>query len=254
MAPARAFADALTDPAAEASIRAPAPEARAMFQIKPMFAVPIVEARLPDCAALNAELEALFVARAAEGAKYANPGPLVKRNDALFESNFRLFDWPHPCIAKLRDFCLGAMYRAIGELNGYDVSTLQRLHMGVESWYHLTRRGGWFGVHNHALHSWSGVYCVRHDGDDPASDSGRLSFIPPNPAAQMYTDMAVANFRPPYALNPLMLRLEPGQLVLFPSWLLHEVLPYEGDTLRITVAFNARFVLQGVPRPDLPLG
>jgi len=48
--------------------------------------------------------------------------------------------------------------------------------------------------------------------------------------------------------------LTPGQLVLFPSWLLHEVMPYEGDDVRITVAFNARFKLQGAQPARQPLG
>ena len=30
-----------------------------------------------------------------------------------------------------------------------------------------------------------------------------------------------------------------GQLVIFPSWLMHEVLPYLGERERIVVAFNA---------------
>ena len=104
------------------------------------------------------------------------------------------------------------------------------------------------------MHSWSGVYCVKHDGDDPASDSGRLTFINPHSAATMYLDMALANMKPPHAMSPRSLRLEPGQLVLFPSWLLHEVLPFEGEGERITVAFNARFMLDGAQPLDVPLG
>ncbi len=226
----------------------------AMFEITPMFAVPLVKAQIDGHEGLNAELEALFQARAAEGDKYSNPEPRVQRNETLFESNFRLFDWPHDCVRRLRDFCLASMYRAIRELNNYEIDTLKQLHVATESWYHLTRRGGWFGVHNHALHSWSGVYCVRHDGDDPQSRSGRLTFIAPNSAANMYVDMASANIAQPYSLNPLMLRLEPGQLVLFPSWMLHQVLPYEGDSQRITVAFNARFRFDGVKPAQVPIG
>ena len=33
---------------------------------------------------------------------------------------------------------------------------------------------------------------------------------------------------------------EPGQLVLFPSWLAHRALPYDGVAERIVVSFNAR--------------
>jgi len=66
--------------------------------------------------------------------------------------------------------------------------------------------------------------------------------------------MALANMKPPHAMSPRSLRLEPGQLVLFPSWLLHEVLPFEGEGERITVAFNARFMLDGAQPLDVPLG
>ena len=70
----------------------------------------------------------------------------------------------------------------------------------------------------------------------------------------MYLDMALANMKPPYAMSPRMLRLEPGQLVIFPSWMLHEVLPFDGEGERITVAFNARFMLDGAQPADVPLG
>ena len=225
-----------------------------MFQITPAFAVPLVIAKLDDCQTLNAQLRELFLEKEAQGDKYRNPEPMVYRNTALFESNFRLFDWPQSCIATLRTFCYRNLYRAIGELNGYDQAMLMKLHIQHQSWFHITRRGGFFGAHNHAMHSWSGVYCVKHDGDDPASDSGRLTFINPHSAATMYLDMALANMKPPYAMSPRALRLEPGQLVIFPSWLLHEVLPFEGEGERITVAFNARFMLDGAQPLDVPLG
>lgn len=38
-------------------------------------------------------------------------------------------------------------------------------------------------------------------------------------------------------------RLEAGQLILFPSWVLHDVKPFEGEGERITVAFNCWFHL-----------
>lgn len=217
------------------------PASRPEFQVVPTFAIPLVNAHLHDCAALNEELRDLFVERAGEDSSYDNPDKKVRRNKALFESRFDLFDWPEACVQRLKAFCIKQLYRAIQELNGYDMSTLQNLHMACESWFHLTHQGGYFGAHNHPLHSWSGVYCVRHDGDDPQSDSGKLTFINPNYAGTMYIDKASASFKRPFSMAPVMLRLVPGQLVLFPSWLLHEVMPYEGTSERITVAFNAKF-------------
>ncbi|MDX1575010.1 MAG: putative 2OG-Fe(II) oxygenase, partial [Kiloniellales bacterium] len=33
---------------------------------------------------------------------------------------------------------------------------------------------------------------------------------------------------------------EPGLMLMFPSWLRHAVLPYYGESSRITIAFNIR--------------
>lgn len=225
-----------------------------MFQLTSAFSVPVVTTKLPDSEALNAELRELFLSKVAEGDRYRNPDPFVQRNEALFESNFRLFDWPQPCVQKLRDFCLAAVYRTVRELNGYDTPTLQRLHSATEAWFHATRKGGWFGAHNHAMHSWSGVYCVSHHGDDPESDSGKLSMINPFVMSTMYVDYGNAHMKAPYGMGPRVVRMAPGDLLIFPSWLLHEVLPYEGDDVRITVAFNIRFRLEGARPADVPIG
>ncbi len=216
------------------------------LQITPAFAVPMAFASIEGCEALNGELRALFLAREAEGARHRNPTPVVHHNAPLYESHFRLFDDPAPPVRRLRDFCWDALFRLIAELNGYDAATVARLQLSHESWFHVTRRGGFFGVHKHGMNAWSGVYCVRHDGDDPASNSGLLSFVDPNTAASMYTDPSISAMRMPFSAAHMQIRLQPGQLVLFPSWLMHEVLPYEGSTERITVAFNARF--QFAPR------
>ena len=209
------------------------------------FAVPMGVTRMPDQARLNTQLRELFLQRETKGDLYANPEPRVKRNKTLFESRFDLFDWPEACVQELRSFCIRHLYQLFQSLNGYDADQVQQMHFALESWFHITRGGGYFAAHNHPNHSWSGVYCVKHDGDDPETDSGKLCFINPNIASNMYVDAANVRLQRPFSGAPLMLRLEPGQLVLFPSWVLHEVMPYEGTTERITVAFNARFRYAG---------
>lgn len=224
------------------------------FQIAPGFAVPFVLCEHPDPAGLNERLRSLFLQREQAGERYANPQPLVQRNEALWESNFQLFDWPDRPVAELRDYCWQQLYRAIGELNGYTRDELLRLHIGAESWFHITRKGGYFALHNHPMASWSGVYCVAA-GDDRSGidDSGLLSFVSPMAANTMYIDMAIARMGQPYAYGPRNFKLKAGQLVLFPSWVLHEVRPYFGDGERITVAFNARFRMVGVEPGKVPI-
>ena len=212
-----------------------------MFQIVPAFAVPFVEALLPDSAALNAELLALFLAREAEGARYANPHPSMKITPALFESDFSVFAWPEPSVQRLREFCLAALSRTIAQLNGYAEPKLKEIQIHSHTWFHVTRRGGYFGLHNHPMASWSGVYCVAAGGAGSHPDSGALHFANPLGVANMFADPANVHLRAPYALKGRTYQLQPGQLVLFPSWVMHEVLPFDGDGERVTVAFNCWF-------------
>ena len=215
-----------------------------MIEVTPFFAVPFGFAKLENCAALNGELRELFLQRASQGSRYANPRPLTQRNRQVFESEFQLFRWPEPCVQQLKEFCWSHMLQMIGTLNGYDAATIERLLIYNDAWFHVTRRGGFFALHNHPNASWSGVYCVdpgQHDADKP--ESGLLSFVSPAVITSMHMDAATANLRDPFAPNIRALRLGPGQLVVFPSWVLHDVKPFQGEGTRITVAFNCWFEL-----------
>jgi uncharacterized protein (TIGR02466 family) len=215
-----------------------------LIEVTPFFAVPFGFAKLENCTALNAELRQLFLRRAAEGSRYANPRPLTQRNREVFESEFQIFRWPEPCVQQLKEFCWSHMLQMIGMLNGYDRATIERLLIYNDAWFHVTRRGGFFALHNHPNASWSGVYCVdpgQHDADKP--ESGLLSFVSPAVITSMYMDAATANLRDPFAPNIRAVRLEQGQLVVFPSWILHDVKPFQGEGTRITVAFNCWFEL-----------
>jgi uncharacterized protein (TIGR02466 family) len=219
-----------------------------MVQLQPFFAVPFGFAQLENCAELNADLRTLFLSRAAEGAKYANPRPLTQRNGQVFESDFQLFQAVEPTVQRLKQFCWSSLLGMIAELSKYDEPTMRRLLIYSDSWFHVTRRGGFFGLHNHPMASWSGVYCVapgQHDANKP--DSGLLSFLNPATTGAMYMDAANARIQPPFGSGIRHVRFEPGQLVLFPSWIMHDVKPYEGDGERITVAFNCWFSLKDEP-------
>ncbi|MBK9657707.1 MAG: hypothetical protein IPO66_20725 [Rhodanobacteraceae bacterium] len=65
--------------------------------------------------------------------------------------------------------------------------------------------------------------------------------------------MSSTRFSQPYAYGPRNFRLAAGQLLLFPSWVMHEVRPYFGEASRITVAFNVRFRMAGVKRGQVPI-
>ncbi|MHC9511545.1 TIGR02466 family protein [Kangiella sp. M94] len=213
-------------------------------EIIPMFSVPLGVAHNASHKELNQKLAQLF-RKHAENSQVDQHG-FVNKNKQVFESSFDLFDWKDDCVQELQKFCWGQLYQLIGTLNQYDIDTLKKLHIASESWYHITSKGGYFGIHNHPMASWSGVYCVsagdKVEGD---TDSGGLNFISPQISTTSFIDKSCSNMRGQFSRGNKLIHLQEGQLVLFPSWLLHEVKPYFGDSERITVAFNCWFKYSG---------
>jgi len=208
-----------------------------------MFAVPFSFSRHPEHARLNPALKRYILAAEKDGTA-ANPRPLTQRNAAVFESHFNLFRDPDAAVQELKSFCWDQMLAVIGRLNRYDPPTLKRLQIYNDCWFHVTRRGGFFGVHNHPNASWSGVYCVDPGQHETAhKDSGLLSFINPMITSAMHMDAGIANMQLPYGYQVASVSLEAGQLVIFPSWVLHDVKPFDGQGERITIAFNCWFTL-----------
>jgi len=204
------------------------------------FAVPFGEGRLAGCERLNRQLEALLLAR--ESGEYRNPAPTHIPQQEMFESRFNLFLWPEACIQELRAFVLGAVAQTVLEASHLEPSELARLQIRNHTWFHVTRYAGSFVAHNHPLASWSAVYCVRA-GERLAGqpDSGILRFIDPRTGADAYLDIANRGLRATYALRSREVRLEEGQVIVFPSFTFHEVMPFYGRDTRITVATNCWF-------------
>jgi uncharacterized protein (TIGR02466 family) len=204
------------------------------------FAVPFGTAHLAPCERLNRELEALFLAR--ENDEHRNPTPSHIPQAETFESRFNLFRWPDPCVQELRQFMLDAVARTVIEATTLTAEDVSRLKFQNHTWFHITRYAGSFIAHNHPLASWSGVYCVRAgEKVDAHPTSGLLRVFDPRRGADAYSDPANAKMRPAFALQSLEVRLAAGDLVVFPSYLFHEVAPFYGRDRRITVATNCWF-------------
>ena len=211
------------------------------IQLLPLFAVPFGEVRLEPCERLNQELEALFLARETE--EHKNPTPSHIPQAETFESRFNLFRWPEACVQELRRFMLDAVARTVIETTTLRAEDISRLQFHNHTWFHVSRYAGSFIAHNHPLASWSGVYCVRAGETVPDHpDSGVLRFLDTRQGAGAYIDPANARLHRPFALQPLEIRLVPGQMVIFPSYVFHEVAPFYGLDSRITVATNCWFV------------
>lgn len=208
--------------------------------IEPAFAVPIVASRLEPCERLNRELAALFLARETE--EFRNPTPSHIAQREVFESRFNLFRWPEGCVQELRRFMLDTVARSVLALTTLTPAALRGLTFQNHTWFHITRYAGSFVAHNHPMASWSAVYCVSAGEEVPARpESGILRFFDPRAGANAYLDPANESLKPPYRVRMAEFRLTEGQIVVFPSYLFHEVTPFYGRDLRITVATNCWF-------------
>jgi hypothetical protein len=215
------------------------------LEIYPAFAVPFGQDFYPEADSLNAQLKKLLLERESQGQMYANPHPSLKQQPGVFESDFNLFAWPEACVQQLRLFCWTALGRMISDVNGYTPEEMKRLQIFSHTWFHVTRRDGFTILHTHPMASWSGVYCVD-PGETPEDrpESGVLRFHNPHHYSNYFLDSGNLRLRAPYHHGTWNLKLQPGQLVLFPSWLQHEVMPFYGHDERITIAFNCWFAMK----------
>lgn len=203
------------------------------------FAVPFGRVRLRSCERLNQDLEELFLAR--ENDAYRNPTPSHIPQAELFESRFNLFSWPDPCVQQLRRFMLESVAQTVVAATASTPAQLGQAKFQNHTWFHITRFAGSFVTHNHPLASWSAVYCVRA-GETLPYESGILRFFDPRDGVNAYLDRGNGRMRPPFELRPIEIQLMPGELVVFPSYLFHEVAPFYGQDWRITVATNCWFL------------
>ena len=201
--------------------------------------MPFATVAMPGAEALCPQLVELFLQREAEGARYRNQ-TVRDAQQGVFESRFDLHTWPDAPVQQLFGFIHNALAATVHQLGGFTPQQWQELVFDYHSWFHVTRHGGHQGVHNHPMASWSGIFCVDA-GDSPAGreDSGAVRFLDTRVGAEMYLDAGNDQLRGQFRQGGYRYTHAPGRLVMFPSYVYHEVFPYWGARPRVVVAFNA---------------
>jgi len=207
-----------------------------------LWPTPLGVHRHADAAALNPLLARVFGAMRVtqlhersqpQGAFFASDDDLLRRVQLPEWESFLKF-----VVQSLRDTVAHAN-RGAWPQRGLD------LRIALEGlWFQCANHGAFHDVHTHGNCSWSGVYVVQVDEparrrDHPvygAANGVTRFYGPPFTAlAGGHADLGNAYLQPPHLdIEPV-----PGQLVLFPSWLAHQALPYAGESERIVVSFNA---------------
>ena len=111
----------------------------------------------------------------------------------------------------------------------------------LQAWANVNGPGDGNICHYHPGSFWSGTYYVADGGcaDDPSLGGEFEMLDPRGPAAGMYAPaLKFAGEDGNSVGSAETIRPRPGLLLLFPSWLYHQVRPYRGTGLRISIAFN----------------
>jgi len=110
-------------------------------------------------------------------------------------------------------------------------------------WFQISSQGSHHDVHTHGNCSWSGVYCLQVDAPEKRIADTNLGAA--NGVTRFYGPYfnrlggAAMDFGNAYLQNAhLDIDPVPGQLVIFPSWLAHQAMPYHGKLERVIVSFN----------------
>ena len=168
-----------------------------------------------------------------------NEATVAAIRDARIESNLRSDQLFHTEVADPRD---NKLFQEIAELVGpklVDFGVLlfgEKLRWTVkEMWTNMLERGGSQTLHSHANSFVSGIIYLT-----PSHPACRTVFMRPLGGS----DFSFRHHTRSAAMGPfnagkyVLPEAEPGDLVLFPSYLYHEVPRNQGEQ-RITVSFNA---------------
>ncbi len=105
----------------------------------------------------------------------------------------------------------------------------------TEAWININQKGHFNYSHDHPGSLFSAVYYVKG-----GADKGELELKTPI-AAHTYTisNEMVTNFNA-FTGHAMVIPPVTGNLLIFPSWLLHRVNMSRSDEARISIAFNSR--------------
>ena len=192
-----------------------------------LFATPLLRFRVADHATLDADL-------LAEGARMRalNPG-VDKSNRGGWHSEGNLFRHKVPCIQRLSEAAQASVFEATRSVTSKVKP--EDLKLKLFAWMNVNPPGGFNAPHTHPGAHWSGVYYVSQPKIE-TGNSGMVEFIDPRTDLPNWRLFKAKTFQLKRNIRP-----EAGEIVIFPSYLVHWVYPNESGEERVTVAFNATF-------------
>ncbi len=201
------------------------------IQVSALFPTPVAAVSLPDAAQINANLRGLILAR-------RQGGPSVQASNlGGWQSDWDMESWGGPATKAVLDAARVVADKLTVRRDGQPAGIAWRCNC----WANVNAPGDANEFHCHPGAFWSGTYYVDDGGAGASPDQGGAFEMmdPRGPGPALYAPHLA--YAMPQGLSPgssETLQPRSGLLLLFPAWLLHQVRPYSGQGLRISMAFN----------------
>jgi uncharacterized protein (TIGR02466 family) len=203
--------------------------ARMNIAVRGLFATPVATLEVPGAEARNAELSAIILK------KRETTSSVQASNAGGWHSDREIVVWGGRQVAFILDLPKGMANRSTGDRNGKSVhpkwSVTARANVNGPGDGTICHYPGAF---------WSGTYVADGGCATDHSLGDEFQMLDPRGAGPgMYAPTLKFMGDDGQSVGAAgTVRPRPGLLFLFPSWLFHQVRPYRGDGLRISIAFN----------------
>jgi uncharacterized protein (TIGR02466 family) len=206
---------------------------RLVILTRNLFPTPVASADTPDAVARNAELRALILER-----RRTTP-TIQASNDGGWHSDRDMLTWGGARTAEVVTMAQAVANHHTRDRGGRAVQP----DWIVSAWANVNGPGDANICHYHPGWFWSGTYYVDDGGvaTDP-SLGGDFEMLDPRGSApaMLAPTLAYAGEGGLAAGATEWIRPRAGLLVLFPSWLQHQVRTYRGKRERISIGLNLR--------------
>jgi uncharacterized protein (TIGR02466 family) len=194
-----------------------------------LFPTRIGMVNVPNAVSINPALESMILKR-----QDGEPG-VSHSNIGGWQSTADLADWPEQEAKDLVDTFRNAVINMITLTTEIDSENIE---MYVGAWANVNRKGNFNQVHTHPENTWSAVYYVTAGdyANDTIKKPGQIHLLDPRERIDMLAHPS-SSFGQPFPLSPVA-----GLMLLFPSWLGHNVNVFYSDTVRISIALNAQIL------------
>ncbi len=209
-----------------------------LTSVVPILATPLGQAAVAGAQELNPALRELFAQRVA-----ADRRPAL--NPLRYRSADDFMEWPELPARQLSEAIARAVCSLASEVSDLNEAQLRACRLEMRAWFTIVRTHGAVPAANYPLSAWCVIYCVAAPPPvEDRPDSGVVRLYESR-LGSSFQDATNSALRIPYSQSHYAWRPAPGNLVIFPASLTHEVALLRAAGELVLVTARCRFVAPG---------